>query len=103
LFYIPEVSFLSHKKEILEIPLEEEESFKTCINPLALENSQVILNYLDMAWKIPQLQQPPPPLPPRVFNKFIARYAPLNLPSNLHDCRDNYVKSYQNLMEKVKL
>jgi hypothetical protein len=66
----PKFSFLSPKKELLEIPLEEEDPFKTYINPLPPENSQLILDYLAMAGKIPQ-QQPPPPPPPRVFNKLL--------------------------------
>jgi hypothetical protein len=31
--------------------------------------------------------------PPRIFSKFVARYAPLALPSILHDLPDNYMKS----------
>jgi hypothetical protein len=46
-----------------------------------------------MAGKIPQqVPPPPPPPPPRVFNKDVARYAPLNLRTNLHGFPDNYLK-----------
>jgi hypothetical protein len=34
----------------------------------------------------------PPPPPPRIFSKVAARYAPLDLPTNLHDLPDNYMK-----------
>jgi len=97
----PWFSFLSPKREVLEIPqtsfleipLEKEYLLNTYINPLFPENSQLILDYLTMVGKIPQQQQqPPPPPPPRVFNKFVARYDPLNLPTNLHDFLDNYLK-----------
>jgi hypothetical protein len=33
----------------------------------------------------------PPPPPPRIFSKFIARYAPLSLPLVLHDLSNNYM------------
>jgi hypothetical protein len=95
----PKFSFLNPKREVLEIPqttfpenpLEEGELLKTYINPLFPENSQLILQHLIMAGKIPH-QQPPPPPPPRFFNKVAARYAPLNIPVNLHDFPDNYLK-----------
>jgi len=51
--------------------------------------------------KIPQ-QQPPPPPPPRVFNKVVARYAPLNIPTNLHDFPYNYLKLLPRLMGRVR-
>jgi hypothetical protein len=34
----------------------------------------------------------PPPPPPRIFSKVATRYAPLSLPTNLHDLPDNYMK-----------
>jgi hypothetical protein len=46
-----------------------------------------------MEGNIPR-QPPPPPPPPRVFNKAAARYAPLNLPRNLHNFPDNYLKLF---------
>jgi len=41
---------------------------------------------------IPQQQQPPPPLPHRVFNKETIIYASLNLPRDMHNFPDNYLK-----------
>jgi hypothetical protein len=35
---------------------------------------------------------PPPPPPTKFFNKVVARYAPLVLPTNINDLSDNYVK-----------
>ena len=35
-------------------------------------------------------QQTPPPPPPRIFNKFVVRYAPLNLLRNMIFFPDNY-------------
>jgi hypothetical protein len=34
-----------------------------------------------------------PPLPPRVFTKVVARYAPLVLPAPLHNLPKNYIKN----------
>jgi hypothetical protein len=44
-----------------------------------------------MTRKIPQ-HPPPPSYPPRVLKKDATRYSPLNLPGNLHDFPDNYLK-----------
>jgi hypothetical protein len=91
----PRFSFLFPKKESSKIPQIilpedpfEEEYFKTFINPLTLENSKLFLEH-PMAG---QQKQQQPPRPPRIFNKDASRYATLNLPRNLNNFPDNYLK-----------
>lgn len=71
----------------------EEEEFKFFFNPLTPKNSKLLIDHLIMAGNIPP-RQPPQQPPPKIFNKAAARYAPLNLPRNLHNFPDNYLKLF---------
>jgi len=89
--YYAEHSPMIYPRMFGKVPVQEEE-FKVFFNPLNLANSLLLIDHLVIVGDIPKKQPPCPPPPPRVFNKETSRYAPLNIPRNLHDFPHNYLK-----------